>query len=141
MDASRLAFVMAARAARFPYIWSRLSFRPRIEAGSGVAYSVHRFRNGPTSGFSVVPAPGQQANPPLSIHLTARFGLHTRLLGRTLYLPNTHPAWPLYRAELVSLDDQLVAATGIKVSGHPESVLYSPGVRSSFGRPQLLGKS
>jgi uncharacterized protein YqjF (DUF2071 family) len=141
MDASRLAFVMAARAARLPYIWSRLSFRPRIEAGSGVAYSVQRFRHGPTSDFSVSPGPEQEAHDPLSIHLTARFGLHTRLLGRTLYLPNTHPAWPLYRAELVSLDDQLVAATGIKVSGRPESVLYSPGVRSSFGRPHILGKS
>lgn len=140
MDASRLAFVMAARAARFPYIWSRLSFRPRIEAGNGVAYSVHRFRRGPKSDFSVTPAPGQEANDTLSTHLTARFGLHTRLLGRTLYLPNTHPAWPLYRAELVSLDDQLIAAAGIEVSGHPESVLYSPGVRSSFGRPSIVGK-
>ncbi|MDQ4047162.1 MAG: DUF2071 domain-containing protein, partial [Actinomycetota bacterium] len=72
MDASRLAFVMAARAARLPYIWSRLSFRPRIEPGSDVAYSVHRFRHGPTSDFSVSPAPGQEANDPLSIHLTAR---------------------------------------------------------------------
>jgi uncharacterized protein len=141
MDASRLAFVMAARAARLPYVWSRLSFRPRIEAGSGIAYSVQRFRHGPTSYLSVRPAPGQEANDPLSIHLTARFGLHTRLLGRTLYLPNTHPAWPLYRAELGSLDDQLIAATGIKVSGHPESVLYSPGVLSRFGLPRMLGKS
>lgn len=141
MDASRLAFVVAARTAKIPYVWSRTGFRPRIEAGSGVAYSVRRFRHGATSDFSVASARDQKVNDPLSIHLTARFGLHTRLLGRTLYLPNTHPAWPLYRAKLTSLDDQLIAAAGIRVSGPPESVLYSPGVRSSFGRPQILGKS
>jgi uncharacterized protein YqjF (DUF2071 family) len=141
MDASRLAFVLAARAARLPYIWSRALFRPPIETGSGVGYSLRRFGNGPTSEFSVTPARDREANDPLSIHLTARFGLHTRLLGRTIYLPNTHPDWPLYRARLTSLDDQLIAATGIKVSGQPESVLYSPGVRSSFGPPHILAKS
>jgi len=141
MDASRLAFVVAARAARIPYVWSRARFRPPLEAGGGIGYSVRRFRHGATSDFSVTPAGDQEANDPLSIHLTARFGLHTRLLGRTLYLPNTHAPWPLYRAELASLNDQLVAAAGIKVSGPPESVLYSPGVRSTFGRPQILGRS
>lgn len=141
MDASRLAFVVAARAARIPYVWSRARFRPPLEPDGGVGYSVRRFRCGTTSDFSVTPARGQEVNDPLSIHLTARFGLHTRLLGRTLYLPITHPAWPLYQAELTSLDDQLIAAAGIKVSGPPESVLYSPGVQSIFGRPQILGRS
>jgi uncharacterized protein YqjF (DUF2071 family) len=138
MDASRLAFVMAARPSGLPYVWSRALFRPRIETSSAIAYSVRRFRHGATSDFSVAPTHDHEANDPLSIHLTARFGLHTRVLGRTMYLPNAHPAWPLYRAELTSLDDHLVAAAGINVSGLPESVLYSPGVRSSFGRPQFL---
>jgi uncharacterized protein len=141
MDASRLAFVVAARAARIPYVWSGAHFRPPLESRGGVGYSVRRFRHGATSDFSVAPARAREANDPLSIHLTARFGLHTRLLGRTLYWPNAHAAWPLYRAELTSLDDQLIAAAGIKVSGPPESVLYSPGVRSTFGRPQILGRS
>jgi uncharacterized protein len=141
LDASRLAFVLAARGARIPYVWSRARFRPAPSARGGVGYSVRRFGHGAWSDFSVTPARGQEANDPLSIHLTARFGLHTRLLGRTLYLPNTHAAWPLYRAELTALDDQLIAAAGIKVSGPPESVLYSPGVRSTFGRPQVLRRS
>jgi uncharacterized protein YqjF (DUF2071 family) len=102
---------------------------------------VRRFRHGATSDFSVTPVRDQEANDPLSIHVTARFGLHTRLLGRTQYLPTIHPAWPLYQAKLSSLDDRLVAAAALKVSGPPESVLYSPGVRSSFGRPQILRKN
>lgn len=55
--------------------------------------------------------------------------------GRTVYLPNEHPVWPLHRAELLHLDDGLVAAAGVPVTGPPVSVLHSPGVRARFGMP------
>ena len=67
--------------------------------------------------------------------LTARWGLHTRAWGRTLYLPADHPRWPLHTAELLDLDDSLLAAAGLPVSGPPVSVLYSPGVPVLFGGP------
>uniref|UniRef100_UPI000462D48A DUF2071 domain-containing protein n=1 Tax=Arthrobacter sp. TB 26 TaxID=494420 RepID=UPI000462D48A len=95
-------------------------------------------RGGARSDFAVAPQSDAEATDPLSLHLTARFGLHTRFRGRTLYVPNTHTAWPLYRAELTQLEDELVAAAGINVEGPPESVLYSPGVRTQFGRPRVL---
>lgn len=149
LDASRLAVVLAARAAGIPYVWSRTSFlgaasldssgrtAGSVSAGS-TGYSVHRFRGGARSDFAVVPQFDVEATDPLSVHLTARFGLHSRFRGRTLYIPNTHSAWPLYRAQLVGLEDQLVRATGIEVAGPPESVLFSPGVRTQFGRPRVL---
>lgn len=140
LDAPRLAFVLAARAASIPYVWSHASFRPRLELNRAIGYSVRRFRNGATSDFAVSPALDREATDPLSIFLTARFGLHTRLRGRTLYLPNTHPPWTLYPAELTLLDDQLIAAAGIAVSGPPESLLLSPGVDTGFGRPLRLAK-
>ena len=138
LDASRLAVVLAARAAGIPYVWSRASFRgadadlglPRGAASIG--YSVRRFRGGARSDFAVVPEPDAEATDPLSVHLTARFGLHTRFRGRTLYIPNTHSAWPLYRAQLILAEDQLVRAAGIEVAGPPESVLFSPGVRTCW---------
>jgi uncharacterized protein len=99
---------------------------------------VRRFRGGARSDFTVVQEPDVEATDPLSIHLTARFGLHTRFRGRTLYVPNAHTAWPLYRAQLTLLQDELVGAAGIDVAGPPESVLYSPGVRTQFGRPRVL---
>ena len=70
----------------------------------------------------------------------ARFGMHTRFGRRTLYVPNTHEPWPLRLAELHDLDDGLVAAAGIGVDGPPESVLYSPGVRTRFGRPRVVAE-
>ncbi|MDF9751654.1 DUF2071 domain-containing protein [Arthrobacter sp. ES3-54] len=220
LDASRLAVVLAARAAGIPYVWSRTSFLSAASldstgrtagagsagadgaggagsaagsvgtggfgstagAGSGGAaeagatagaggsgaatgaggtagaggsgaatgaggsgrtagYSVRRFRGGARSDFAVVPELDAAAVDPLSIHLTARFGLHSRFRGRTLYIPNAHSAWPLYRADLTLLQDELVGAAGIQVAGPPESVLFSPGVRTQFGRPRVLNNA
>ncbi|MDR7083661.1 uncharacterized protein YqjF (DUF2071 family) [Arthrobacter ginsengisoli] len=156
LDASRLAVVLAARAAGIPYVWSRADFRGAggldAAAGAGLrggagrlgaagtyaGYCVRRFRGGAWTDFAVAPELNAEATDPLSVHLTARFGLHTRFRGRTLYVPNTHRAWPLYRAQLTHLEDQLVAAAGINVTGPPGSVLFSPGVRTQFGRPRFL---
>ncbi len=149
LDASRLAAVLAARAAGIPYVWSHASFRDVSnfgdpvppasgEAATTAGYSVRRFRGGARSDFAVVPELDVEATDPLSVHLTARFGLHSRFRGRTLYIPNAHSAWPLYRAQLTLLGDELVGAAGIEVAGPPESVLFSPGVRTQFGRPRVL---
>jgi uncharacterized protein YqjF (DUF2071 family) len=138
LDASRLAVVLAARAAGIPYVWSKTRFRPANEGSPSTGYSVRRFRRGARSDFAVVPSFGHPAADPLSLHLTARFGLHSRFRGRTVYVPNTHAAWPLYRAELTVLEDGLMSAAGLEVSGPPESVLFSPGVRAQFGRPRVL---
>jgi uncharacterized protein YqjF (DUF2071 family) len=138
LDASRLAPVLAARVAGIPYVWSRASFRAPAETDRITGYSVRRFRGGARSDFAVSPELDAEAADPLSVHLTARFGAHARFRGRTLYIPNTHGPWPLYRAQLVLVQDQLVRATGISVLGPPESVLFSPGVHTHFGRPRVL---
>jgi uncharacterized protein YqjF (DUF2071 family) len=66
--------------------------------------------------------------------VTARWGLHNGWFGRELYLPNTHPRWPLHRAELLTCDDELVRAAGLECpTAAPISVLYSPGVPVRFG--------
>jgi uncharacterized protein YqjF (DUF2071 family) len=68
--------------------------------------------------------------------VTARWGLHVAWGGRTVYLPNDHPEWPLHRAELVDFDDRLIPAAGLaEPAGPPISVLYSPGVPVRFGLP------
>lgn len=133
LDASRLAVVLAARAAGIPYVWSRCgAWQGTEETG----YSVKRF-GGATSSFSVLPT-GNIAADPLSVHVTARFGLHSRLAGRTIYIPNTHAPWPLQTAVLDSCQDGLVHAAGLDVAGPPESVLYSPGVQTQFGVPHTV---
>lgn len=62
--------------------------------------------------------------------------MHGVFFGRPMYLPNAHPRWPLYRAELLKCEEDLVAAAGLPApAGEPVSVLYSPGVPAPFGRP------
>lgn len=78
--------------------------------------------------------------------VTARWGLHLSgravLAGRrarpaTAYWPNEHTEWPLHRAELLHLDDRLVAAGGLPAPATPpSSVLWTPGVRVRFGAKQ-----
>ncbi|MEK8105030.1 DUF2071 domain-containing protein [Micromonospora sp. M12] len=68
--------------------------------------------------------------------------MHTRAYGRTLHMPNWHPSWPLHRAEVLHLDEELVAAAGLPAPvGPPVSVLYSPGVEVRFGPPAAAGRA
>ena len=64
--------------------------------------------------------------------------MHGTFRGRSIYIPNTHKPWPLCSARLHHLKDELIASAGISAIGPPESVLYSPGVRTKFGRPRLV---
>lgn len=140
LDANRLPVVLAARAAGLPYVWSRAGSEPPSAPARVTSYSVRRFRQGARSIFRVAPDLSTSAENPLSIHLTARFGLHSTFMGRTVYIPNTHEPWPLYVAAVLEVEDGLLGAAGIEVVGPPESVLYSPGVRTQFGRPRFLGQ-
>jgi uncharacterized protein YqjF (DUF2071 family) len=139
LDANRLPVVLAARAVGIRYVWSRTGYQPPSDRTPATSYSVRRFRRGAQSIFRAAPDLASPAENPLSTFLTARFGLHSVFRGRTVYIPNTHEPWPLYAAELVELEDGLMRAAGITVDGPPESVLYSPGVRTQFGRPRFLG--
>ena len=143
LEASRLAPVLVARSVfRLPYMWSAMSIRRSTGSHHGGSVICYRSRrrwprteHQPTSLLSV--RVGDPIRPgPLEDFLTARWGLHNRWYGRTRYLPNVHPAWPLHTADLLDLDDELVAAAGLPNSlGTPPSVLYSPGVPVWFGPP------
>jgi len=134
LEASRLAAVLAARAAfGLPYFWSRTRMQ---REGRLFGYDSQRHGGGPSSMIrSRMGAP--IANGPLADFLTARWGMFTRRAGRTVWVPNEHPPWRLHAAELLALDDGLVAAAGLPgiVDRAPDSVLYSPGVTTRFGRP------
>ncbi|GGM25494.1 MULTISPECIES: YqjF family protein [Micromonospora] len=141
LDASRLVPVLVARASlRLPYLWSKMGID---RDGDICTYRCRRRWPGPAGAASrmVVRVGDPIADPtPLEHFLTARWGLHTRAYGRTLHLPNWHPRWPLHRAELLHLDDGLVAAAGLPApAAAPVSVLYAPGVPVVFGLPTVAG--
>jgi uncharacterized protein len=133
LEASRLAAVVAARAAfGLPYFWA--STRMQRE-GRLVGYDATRHAGGLTTRIRA--RAGARIDPaPLDDFLTARWGLFTRRRGSTAFVPNEHPPWTLHSAELLDLDDELVAAAGLPgiTDRPPESVLYSPGLVTRFGR-------
>ncbi len=138
LEATRLLPVLVARSIfALPYMWSRMDIE---RDGDRVTYTSRRRWPGsagkPASRLRVrVGAPIAEPSP-LEDFLTARWGLHVDWHGRTLYLPNVHPVWPLQAAEVEHLDDQLVRAAGLPdIVGPPASVLYAPGVPVAFGPP------
>ncbi len=139
LDADRLAVVLGARAAfALPYVWARMSVSRDTDS---VTYSTTRRWPGPRgAGGTLTVRPGRPIARPdaLSEFLTARWGLHTTIAGRLHYVPNRHEPWPLREADLVHLDDTLVAAAGIPgvVDRPPDSVLFSTGVEAVFGWPR-----
>ncbi|WP_081844360.1 YqjF family protein [Cellulomonas sp. URHE0023] len=135
LEASRVLTVLGARTVmNVPYQWARMSL-DRVD--DVLDYRSTRLTGTrPSSRMVVRPSSEPVVGDPLSDFLTARWGAHTVIRGRTRFVPIEHEPWPLRRAELVSLDDELVAAAGIAVDGPPPSVLYSPGVHARFAVPQ-----
>ncbi len=78
---------------------------------------------------------------PLVHFLTDRWGLVSRSWrGGLVHAAVDHPDWPLYEAEVVHLDEQLVAAAGLPTPTGPAHVLWSPGVDVRVGQPSRLGQ-
>ncbi|WP_423921580.1 YqjF family protein [Frigoribacterium sp. 2-23] len=143
LEASKLVPVLAARIGLgLPYTWAGMSIRRDAD---GITYDSRR-RWPSASPFSptrpqthvrIRPLDEPVTDDPLAEFLTARWGMHVGRRGRTRFWPNNHPTWSLHRAELLELDDELLAATGFEglAETPPDSVLYSPGVSTRFARP------
>ena len=124
-----------------PYMWAGMSIE---RDGDIIRYRSRRRwprdQGRPASRLSVRIGSRIEQPGPLEDFLTARWGLHNHWYGTTRYLPNVHPAWPLHHAEVLELDDDLVAAAGLpSPTAAPSSVLFSPGVPVWFGPPEADG--
>lgn len=145
LEASHLIPVLVARAAfGLRYQWASM----KIKTSDGeVEYTTRRHgRREASSTLRVRPsadpdpetgADAALAQDPVAAFLTARWGFHERHLGRTIYCRNSHEPWPLRQAELVHLDDGLLAAAGFDGLSEraPDSVLYAPAVTTVFAPP------
>jgi uncharacterized protein YqjF (DUF2071 family) len=137
LESARLAVVPAIRLALgVPYTWARM----RVTQSPGVI-SYDSVRRWPQCGLRsrVAVRLGETTAPTaLETWLTSRWGAHTRKAGRTWWVPNEHDPWSLQATELLHLDDELVAAGGVRIAGEPLRVLYSAGMRTRFGKPIVV---
>ena len=137
LDADRAAVVVGARAVfGLPYRWARMRYRAqRRRALVRRAPAPARETNGTATSWSAQAARRQSTE--LDDFVSARWGLHVRWWGRTLYIPNRHEAWPVHAAEVLALDDGLMASVGLPdlAARPPDHVAFSPGVHTEFGFP------
>lgn len=142
LDATRLATVLVARLGLgLPYAWSAMSAERQADV---VTYRSRRWwpdRRRHAHSMVAVRVGAPAAPTELEAWLTSRWGLHTRVAGRTIWVPNHHGPWPLHDAELLELDVDLVAATGVNPVGPMLRPLWSPGVHTTFGLPSRVGPS
>lgn len=136
LDADRAAVVAGARVVfGLPYRWASMRYR-RVDDVHSYDARLRCPGRGARSHITVrVGAARRPTN--LDDFVTARWGLHVRRYGRTLYIPNRHGIWPMHDAELLEIDDGLIASVGLPdLAGRPpDHVAFSPGVRTQFGFP------
>ncbi|MBY0391220.1 MAG: DUF2071 domain-containing protein [Mycobacterium pseudokansasii] len=138
LETTRLAVVPVTRIGLgVPYTWARMRM---THSGNRITYDSVRRWPQPRLRSRLTVDIGDVVEPtPLEIWLTARWGAHTRRGGRTWWIPNEHDTWPLHAAEIVELDDELRDASGVRPAGPRLRALYSPGMRTRFGRRCLVG--
>jgi hypothetical protein len=140
LDAARLGAVIVARATpyRLPYFWSAMRLGQR---GNELAYLTRRRWPGPVPATSRVrvtagePIPADQVSE-FEHFLTARWILFSVTGGRRTAARACHPRWPLHRATVSLVDDQLLTAAGLPAPVGAPLVHYSPGVDVAIGRPE-----
>jgi uncharacterized protein len=144
LDITRLAPTLIARVGYgLPYCWSRMSIdepEPLIRNYS----SARRWPSAMNAARTTVRVAIGEAvaddavDRPLVDFLSARWALGSTFLGKLLWAEVEHPAWEMFRAELLEVDETLLEAAGLaKPTGDPV-VLWSPGVEVRIGRPSLV---
>jgi len=139
LEADRLLSVLAARASyRLPYAWSRMRL---VQQGDVLTYTSERRWPAPRGASSriVVRVGDPVEATPLDDWLSARWGLHSRWWGGSLvHAPVSHEPWPLRAAELLDLDEDLIATVGLPPPVGAPRVLHSDGVHVRLGRPDRV---
>ena len=139
LEASRLLPVVAAKLTyHLPYLWSRMSI---THDGLVRTYTCERRWPGPRGAGGTIKLRIGEAfeGDELAHFLTARWGLFSTWYGgRTVWAPVEHETWPLHRAELLELSDDLVLCAGLPAPTGAPHVMWSPGVRVRIGRPTVV---
>ncbi|MGX7672141.1 YqjF family protein [Plantactinospora sp. DSM 117369] len=130
LDAARLPAVLAARAGyALPYYWSDM----RVQVDDAlVSYRCRRRWPGP-AGLRAdaevrLGPPLDRPDDEVAQFLTARYRLFTVVAGRLVTAEVEHPPWPLHRAELRRLDQNLLTGAGLPAQTDAPLVHASPGV-------------
>lgn len=140
LDITRLIPALVARVSyRLPYCWAAMdidwhgdewTYTSRRRWPRGEAVSTVRLRVGER-------VPEHEVTD-LDHFLTARWALGTRFGAKLMWAPVDHDPWPIHRAELLEVDETLLAAGGLPPPEADPVVLWSPGVDVRIGLPHTV---
>jgi uncharacterized protein YqjF (DUF2071 family) len=142
LDAQHLLPVLAARVALgLPHRWARMRGE---RTGRTLRYASERLEGAtrPRTRIAARRRDDRVQGDEVADFLTARWAMHVGRASGTHYWRNEHERWPLFRADLLDLDDELLADAGFPglAVGAPDSVLVSPGVTTRFSAPGPGGR-
>jgi uncharacterized protein len=137
-----LAAVVARLAYHLPYFYGRAEHG---RVGEVVSTRVERLgpHSDPGTTCELDVRVGSSVDPGdrLVHFLTDRWGLVSQTRRRGLvHAAVDHPAWLLRHADVLRLDEQLVAAAGLPTPIGPAHALWSAGVDVRVGRPRRIGR-
>jgi uncharacterized protein len=141
LDAARLPAVGTARAGYgLPYFWSEMAV---TTAERELIYHSRRRWPGPAGArcnarVELGRRYAEEELRPLDHFLTARYRVYSTLAGRPVCALAEHGPWPLHRARLVSLDQDLIQAAGLPAPDGDPLLHSSPGVRVRVGLWHLV---
>ncbi|MGH9187928.1 MAG: YqjF family protein [Acidimicrobiales bacterium] len=141
LDAARLGAVLVARATyRLPYFWSRVRVDRTTDT---ISYRCRRRWPEPRGATSMaVVQPGDPFTTgeldELDHFLTARWALYSAPRTGLHVARAAHDPWPLCRASVVHLDDELVAAAGLPAPVGPPRAHFSQAVEVRIGWPRRI---
>jgi uncharacterized protein YqjF (DUF2071 family) len=144
LDATRLPAVVAGRSGfGLPYRWAAMSVR---RSGNMIAYRSRRRWPGPSGAYCDAEievgepiADGDLGE--VDHFLTARFRLYSVFAGRLVAVDAAHEPWPLHRARLGWLRQDLIEAAGLPGPDGPPLLHASPGVRVRLSRSMIVTTS
>jgi uncharacterized protein len=137
LEADRLAAVAGARLTyRLPYRWADMQVRRGKDT---VQYASERNWPFGTGHASISVQIGEAIEvAEFDRFLTARFRLYTIVLGRLGFAQIEHEPWPLRRARLLHLAQNVVESSGVPRPGGDPILHYSPGVDVRVARVRLV---
>jgi len=140
LDAARLLAVTGARVGyRLPYFWAAMQVAQESDT---IRYRSRRKWPHQSAASDVIVKPGATCRPEELTErehfLTARFCLYTVMRGRLGRAQIDHPPWPLARATLCHLNENLIEAAGLPALNGPPLVHYSQELDVRIGFPRVL---
>lgn len=138
LDVNRFLPALVARTTYFlPYCWGKA--RHQYSNGMLETHVQRRWPSRSSTHISLITGEAIEQPDDTAVFLSARWGLYSKGIGGSLrYAPVDHEKWPLFSADLVSLDDSLVTSAGLSAPVGNPHVMFSPGVSVRVGLPHRL---